>query len=88
MEGAFAAYRLILEKAAADTGLRFPILGPDGFRHEILPNEYIGSRERKLLNLERREEQLSILLPNEPVPFTRADNSMNFSTCVFILHEH
>ena len=48
MEGAFAAYRLILEKAAADTGLRFPILGPDGFRHEILPNEYIGSRERKL----------------------------------------
>lgn len=85
MEGAFAAYRLILEKAAADTGLRFPILGPDGFRHEILPNEYIGSRERKLLNLERREEQLSILLPNEPVPFTRADNGVTVDPVVYRL---
>lgn len=74
MEGAFETYRLILEQAAQDTGLSFPILTQDDFTLETLPNDYLGSRERKLLNLERREEQLSILLPKEPVPFTRWDN--------------
>lgn len=68
IEGAFEACRLILEKAAADTGLDFPILEADDFQLETLPNDYIGSRERKLFNLERRDERLSILLPVEPVP--------------------
>lgn len=85
MQGAFETCRLILEKAAADTGLDFPILGADDFQLETLPNEYIGSRERKLLNLERRDEQLSILLPRQPVPFTRADNGTPVEPSVYRL---
>lgn len=85
MEGAFAAYRLILEKAAADTGLSFPILTMDDFTLETLPNDYLGSRERKLLNLERRDEQLSVLLPKDPVPFTRLDNGEPAGSSVYRL---
>lgn len=85
MEGAFAAYQLILEKAAADTGLSFPILTMDDFTLETLPNDYLGSRERKLLDLERREERLSVLLPKEPVPFTRLDNGEPAEASVYRL---
>ncbi|MDE6591146.1 MAG: hypothetical protein K2K53_12560 [Oscillospiraceae bacterium] len=74
MEGAFLTYRLILEKAAADTGLKFPILDRDDFEWVTLPQDYMGSRERKLLDLEQRDEQLTILLPKQEVPYTRADN--------------
>ena len=74
MQGAFKTYQLVMEKAAAESGLEFPILREEDVIFEILPNEYIGSRERKLLAMEQREEQLSILLPKEEVPFTRTDN--------------
>lgn len=85
MAGAFETCRLILEKAAADTGLSFPILGADDFTVETLPNPYLGSRERKLLGLEERDEQLSILLPRDPVPFTRADNGTPVQPAVYRL---
>lgn len=73
MEGAFETYRLVMEKVASETGLEFPILGPDDVFFETLPNEYLGLRERKLLNMETREESLSILHPVEEIPFTRSN---------------
>lgn len=74
MEGAFETYRLVMEKVAAESGFAFPILDRSDVTFQTLPNEYMGSRERKLLNLVTREESLSILRPVEEVPFTRTDN--------------
>lgn len=74
MEGAFEAYRLVMEWVKANTGLDFPILGPEDVELVALPNGYMGSRERKLLNAAQREERLSILLPRQEVPYTRTDD--------------
>lgn len=74
MEGAFATYRLVMEKVAAESGFEFPILDWSDVKFHTLPNEYLGSRERRLLNLVKKEENLSILRPVEEVPFTRTDN--------------
>ncbi len=74
MEGAYQTYRVILEKTAAESGLSFPILGKEDLTEQTLPNPYLGSRERKLLDLAQRDESLSILLPREEVPFTRTDS--------------
>lgn len=74
IQGAFEAYRLIMEKAAADTGLEFPILTAEDLTLVSLSNDYLGSRERKLLNAAKRNEQLSILLPRRKIPYTRSDN--------------
>lgn len=73
MEGAFETYRLVMEKMAAESGLEFPILDRPDVIFQTLPNEYLGSRERKLLNLVTREESLSVLYPVEEVPFTRSN---------------
>ncbi len=74
MEGAFETYRLVMEQVKGDTGLDFPILGPENVELVTLPNDYMGSRERKLLNAAQREERLSILLPKNEIPYVRSDN--------------
>ena len=74
MEGAFETYRLILERAAAETGLDFPILGREDLRFEALPNDFLGSRERRLMNIVTRDEPPVIALPNQEIPFTRTDS--------------
>lgn len=73
MQGAFETYRLVLEKVSAETELEFPILGAEDMVPETLPNDYMGSRERKLLNMEQRDERLSILIPKNEIPYTRSD---------------
>lgn len=83
MEGAFAAYQVILDRVAADTGLNFPILREEDVVFETLPNDYMGSRERRLLNLVQREEQLSILHPKRDVPFDRFDNGEPSSPYIY-----
>lgn len=74
MEGAFAAYQLIMEKVQADTGLDFPIMREDDMIFETLPHEYMGSRERRLLDIVRRDEPLTAAYPRQEIPFTRTDN--------------
>lgn len=85
MEGAFETYRLVMKKIAEETGLEFPILEREDVSFEILPNEYLGSRERKLLNMATKSEFLSILRPIEDVPFTRTDNSSPSAPEVYAL---
>ncbi len=74
MAGAFETYRLVMEKAAADTGLEFPILGSEDVTFETLPVDYLGSWERRLMGQVSREESAIILRPVKDVPFTRTDN--------------
>lgn len=83
MQGAFKTYQLVMEKVAAESGLAFPILGEGDVIFETLPNEYLGSRERKLLAMGQREEQLSILLPRKEVPFTRTNNGVKAASEVY-----
>lgn len=85
MEGAFETYQLVMEKVAAESGFDFPILDRSDVTFQTLPNEYMGSRERKLLNLVTREESLSILRPVEEVPFTRTNNGKPASPEVYQL---
>lgn len=74
MEGAFETYRLIMEKVSRETEVEFPVLSAADLTLETLPNSYMGSRERELLNMEQRDEQLSILTPKNEIPYTRSDN--------------
>lgn len=74
MEGAFETYRLIMEKVSRETELEFPVLSAADLTLEALPNSYMGSRERKLLNMAQRDEQLSILTPKNEIPYTRSDD--------------
>lgn len=85
IQGAFAAYQLLLEHVNARTGLEIPILREEDVSFQALPNDYLGSRERKLLALVRREESLSILTPVQPVPFTRMDNGAQSEAAVYSL---
>lgn len=85
MEGAFLAYRAIMEKVAAETGLDFPILDRDDLVFETLPNEYIGSRERKLINVETREESLIAAYPKQEIPYDRSDNGVETIPYVYAL---
>ena len=70
--GAYAAYRAILEKLAAD-GYDLPVLTEEDVEFVELPNPYIGSRNRKLYNLWENEDK-AVILSETPVPFTRTDN--------------
>lgn len=76
MRGAFETYRCIMEKAAAESGLDFPILGPEDVTFQTLSTNYIGSRERKLMDLVNREEYLSVLLPKEELSWVRYNNGV------------
>lgn len=85
LSGAFAAYQILLEHVNARSGLNIPVLGREDVTFRELPNDYLGSRERKLLALERREERLSILEPIQSVPFTRFDNGNETAPTVYAL---
>lgn len=85
MQGAFETCRLVLEKVSAETELEFPILGTEDMVLETLPNDYMGSRERKLLNMEQRDERLSILIPKNEIPYTRSDNGEHSQSFVYKL---
>lgn len=83
IRGAYVVYQTLMEQVAARTGLDIPILEEEDVTFTELPNDYLGSRERKLLGLERREDKLSLLEPVEPIPFTRMDNGKERPATVY-----
>ena len=85
MQGAFAAYQLVLEKINADTGLEIPILREEDVTFEALPNPYLGSRERKLLSCVRLNEPLYVLRPNQEIPFTRVNSGGEEAAAVYAI---
>lgn len=85
MDGTFEAYRLIMERISADTCLEFPVLGSEDVYFETLDVDYLGSRERMLINLETREEKPSILHPLEEIPYTRMDNGVEKESEVYCM---
>lgn len=83
--GAYLTYRVILEEINRNMGLDLTILDGDSLTIETLPNPYLGSRGRKLFGLEDCGEHLTIGLPKDPVPFTRADNGRETAPVVYAL---
>lgn len=82
--GAYLTYVTILERVNADAGHELAeILREDDFTVAELENNYLGSRLRKLFNLWRSDERLSILTPNEEVAFTRWDNGAQSEPVVY-----
>ena len=69
--GAFIAYQTILQTIMKDTGKNLPLLTEENSTFTQLKNPYLGSRNRKLFAMSGIKEPLSILTPNEPVPFSR-----------------
>ncbi len=85
MQGAYLTYLTIMEQIHQDMGKDLPILSEGNYRLETLPNPYLGSRSRKLLELVPSEEKLQVLYPNEPVAFTRTDNGKQTASTVYAL---
>lgn len=81
--GAYAGYRAILEKLAAD-GWDLPVLTEDKLDFVELPNPYIGSRNRKLYNLWENSEKAVIGVQKEPVAFARMDNGQPSEKTLFV----
>ena len=84
-EGAYVTYRTILEEINRDLGLDLTILDGDSLTVETLPNPYLGSRGRKIFGLENCGEHLTIGLPKDPIPFTRADNGTETAASVYAM---
>lgn len=84
-EGAYVTYRTILEEINRDLGLDLTILDGDSLTVETLPNPYLGSRGRKIFGMENCGEYLTIGLPKNPIPFTRADNGAETAAAVYAM---
>lgn len=69
--GAYETYRTVMKRISQDTDLNIDILEDKEYTLRELPNPYIGSRNRKLLGQWRYDEHLSVIIPNESIPFTR-----------------
>ena len=82
--GAYAAYRAILEKLAAD-GWDLPVLTEADIDLVELPNPYIGSRNRKLYNLWPNTDRAVIGVQKDPVAYTRWDNGAPSDKPLFVL---
>ncbi|MEA4892442.1 MAG: hypothetical protein VB085_07750 [Peptococcaceae bacterium] len=81
--GAYLTYLAIMEQINEDTGLDLTIMGDGDGEITELPNQYLGSRTRKLFNLWQNGETLSILTPTVSVPFTRTDNGVQAEPTVY-----
>lgn len=69
--GALETYNVLMNKINEDTSLNLHIMTEDDYTVTVLPNPYVGSRTRKLLGLRDSDEKMSIIIPNENIPFTR-----------------
>ncbi len=88
--GAYETYRTVMERINEDTDLNIDILEDGEYTLTELPNPYIGSRTRKLLGQWRYDERLSIITPNEEIPFTRWNygNEQPSASTVYVMPEN
>jgi len=75
--GAYETYRSIVERINSDGKYFLPLMveGAD-FEFKTLPNPYMGSRMRMLMNIPGITERTAIAVLNEDIPFTRTDNGV------------
>jgi len=76
--GAYKTYRAIIEKINSDGEYSLPLLDTGDFEFLTLPNPFMGSRMRNLMNIPGLTEHATIAVLNEEIPFTRTDNGRLF----------
>lgn len=81
--GAYFTYLEIMEHISKDTEYQLKTLLQGDYITETLPNHYLGSRMRKLMDLWPSEEKLSVLLPVEEIPFLRYENGVAVEAKVY-----
>lgn len=85
LEGAYLTYKTIMDAINSDTDFTLDYPSADEITFTALPNPYLGSRERKLLDLYGFDEQLKIASIAEPVALTRMDNGLPTSASVYAM---
>ena len=94
MEGAFAAYRALverldrLERLDPDTSLALPVPELSDFQVTRLPNPYFGAWIRKLCGLWQTEEKLCTITPRENIPYRRYVKGEYVSDSVYALPDN
>ena len=74
--GAYETYRTVVGRINSDGVYALPLYGEDDMEFVTLPNPYMGSRMRKLMNVPGITERTAIAVLSDPVPFTRTDNGI------------
>ena len=85
IHGAYLTYLEIMERINADREDDLDVLTEGEYEIQMLPNPYMGSRQRKLMGLWPSDEKLGILTPNTEIPFTRKDNGVEVASTVYAL---
>lgn len=87
IEGAYLTYQTIMERICNDRKQELPLLEEGNYTITELPNPYLGSRMRKLLDLWSSDERLKILTPKEEIPFTRLNGGTEEESYLYRLPE-
>jgi len=75
--GAYDTYRSIIERINSDGKYTLPMLTEGvNFEFKTLPNPYMGSRMRMLMNVPGITEHTAIAVLDKDIPFTRSDNGV------------
>lgn len=72
--GVYETYRAIMNNIIEGSPFRPYVLTEESSTLTTLPNDYLGSRSRKLLGMRGGNEKLSIIEPINNIPFDRYDN--------------
>lgn len=84
LEGAYLAYDVLCKKLH-EMGFSFPVTTEEDFDYIQLPNDFLGSRAKKLYGLSPVTEKTQIYKLKKEIPFTRYDNGKLVESSVFTL---
>ena len=87
MYGAYLTYRAIMAAINETRETPLPVLEEEEFSIQELPNQYMGSRTRKLFGLTDVQERPDILVPGDPVEFRRYDHGEEVEPEVYAMPE-
>lgn len=73
LEGAYLAYTALCERLRK-IGFEFPVTAEEDFDYVELPNDFLGSRAKRLYGLSPVKEKALIYSLKEDIPFARYDN--------------
>ena len=85
MYGAYLTYLEIMQAINGTRETPLTVLKEGDFDMTELPNHYMGSRTRKLIDLSSVKEQVSILSPAEPVRFRRYNYGSEVEPSVYAM---
>lgn len=72
--GAYETYRTIIDRINGGGIYDLTLLDEGDFEYKTLPNPYMGSRMRKIMNIPGITERTEIAVLNDPILFSRVDN--------------